>query len=166
MRIGIDLGGTKIEGIAMNAAGKIIARHRLPTPQGEYDVTLQALAAVVDALVEKEPSTSGAPVGIGMPGAISPQTGLVKNANSVCLIGKPLENDLTTLLKRPVRLANDADCFALSEAADGARARLPVLSLESFWAQAWAVGFVCDNNLVSGPNAIAGEWGPYSITVG
>lgn len=158
MRIGIDLGGTKIEGIAMNAAGKIIARHRLPTPQGKYDVTLQALAAVVDALVEKEPSVSGAPVGIGMPGAISPQTGLVKNANSVCLIGKPLENDLTTLLKRPVRLANDADCFALSEAADGAgRGFGSVFGV--ILGTGVGGGFVYDNNLVSGPNAIAGEWG-------
>lgn len=158
MRIGIDLGGTKIEGIAMNAAGKAIARHRLPTPQGEYDVTLQALAAVVDTLIENEPSASGAPVGIGMPGAISPQTGLVKNANSVCLIGKPLENDLTSLLKRPVRLANDADCFALSEAADGAgRGFRSVFGV--ILGTGVGGGFVCDNNLVSGPNAIAGEWG-------
>ncbi|MBV1934898.1 MAG: ROK family protein [Parvibaculaceae bacterium] len=158
MRIGIDLGGTKIEGIVMNAAGKIITRHRLPTPQGEYGVTLQALAAVVDALVEKEPSASGAPIGIGMPGAVSPQTGLVKNANSVCLIGKPLENDLTSLLKRPVRLANDADCFALSEAADGAgRDYRSVFGV--ILGTGVGGGFVYDNNLVSGPNAIAGEWG-------
>lgn len=158
MRIGIDLGGTKIEGITMNAAGEIIARHRLPTPQGEYDVTLQALAAVVNALVQKDPTVVDAPAGIGMPGAISPQTGLVKNANSVCLIGKPLENDLTELLKRPVRLANDADCFALSEAADGAgTGHKSVFGV--ILGTGVGGGFVYDKTLITGPNAIAGEWG-------
>lgn len=158
MRIGIDLGGTKIEGVVMDATGEIIARHRLPTPQGNYAITLKALAAVVDALIQKEPSATSAPAGIGMPGAISPQTGLVKNANSVCLIGKPLENDLTSLLNRPVRLANDADCFALSEAADGAghgfRSVFGVILGTGVGG-----GFVYDKNLVTGPNAIAGEWG-------
>lgn len=158
MRIGIDLGGTKIEGIAMNAAGEIIARHRVPTPQGEYSVTLQALASVVDALFQQEPTTAGAPIGIGMPGAISPQTGLVKNANSVCLIGKPLENDLTDLLKRPVRLANDADCFALSEAVDGAGSRYRSV-FGVILGTGVGGGFVYSNTLITGPNAIAGEWG-------
>ena len=158
MRIGIDLGGTKIEGIVMDTAGKILARHRLPTPQGQYNVTLQALAAVVDALTQQTPTAAKAPVGIGMPGAISPQTGLVKNANSVCLIGKPLENDLTDLLKRPVRLANDADCFALSEAADGSgRGYRSVFGV--ILGTGVGGGFVYGNTLVTGPNAIAGEWG-------
>ena len=120
MRVGIDLGGTKIEGLALAADGREIARLRVATPSGDYEATLAAVAALVERL---ESEAGGrASVGIGIPGTISPATGLIKNANSVCLIGHALDKDLQRLLGRPVRLANDADCFALSEASDGAGA--------------------------------------------
>jgi hypothetical protein len=117
-RIDIDLGGTKIEGIALDETGRELARQRLPTPQGHYDGTVAAVADLVRA-IESATGHQGT-VGVGIPGALSRVTGLVKNANSTCLIGKPLQRDLETALSRPIRLANDANCFALSEAVDGA----------------------------------------------
>ena len=121
MRIGIDLGGTKIEAVVLDEAGVVVFRERRATPRGEYDGTIEAIASLV-AAAEASIGTS-ATVGIGMPGAISPATGLVKNANSTWLNGRPLDRDLATRLGRPVRLANDANCFALSEASDGAARR-------------------------------------------
>ena len=118
LRIGIDLGGTKIEVIALGAAGQELARHRVPTPQGDYAATLAAVVGLVER-VERETGRRGT-VGVGTPGALSRVSGLIKNANSTCLIGEPLKDDLQALLGREVRVANDANCFALSEAVDGA----------------------------------------------
>src|SRR5206468_3393138 len=120
MRIGIDLGGTKIEGIAIDSAGNECARLRVLTPRGDYDATISAICALVRVLEDK--AGARASVGIGIPGALSRLTGLIKNSNSICLIGKPFQTDVERALERPVRLANDADCFALSEASDGAGA--------------------------------------------
>ena len=118
MRIGIDLGGTKIEAIALSEEGEILERQRVSTPSGHYDATISSMAKLVTD-IESDTGLTGT-VGVGIPGAISPETGQVKNANSVCLIGHKLDEDLGKLLNRPVRLANDADCFALSEFVDGA----------------------------------------------
>ena len=118
MRIGIDLGGTKIEIIALGDGGEVLARRRVATPQGDYAATLAAVAGLVEAL-ESGQGRRGT-VGVGMPGTLSRASGLVKNANSTCLIGRPLRDDLQRLLGREVRLANDANCLALSEATDGA----------------------------------------------
>ena len=120
MRIGIDLGGSKIEIIAIDARGQERLRRRIATPQGDYDGTVRAIAALV-ALVESEIGCH-ASVGIGMPGTLATASGLVKNANSTCLNGRPLDRDLEAALQRPVRLANDANCLAQSEAVDGAGA--------------------------------------------
>ena len=121
MRIGVDLGGTKIEAAVLDSAGQMVLRQRVHTPQGNYDETVEALAKLVEAC--EVASGAKASVGVGIPGAVSPATGLVKNANSTCLNGQPLAEDLERRLGRTVRLANDANCFALSEAADGAGAR-------------------------------------------
>jgi len=117
-RIGIDLGGTKIEGVALSADGTEAARRRLSAPRDDYDKTLSAIADLVEDL--SQIATCALPIGVGIPGTISPATGIVKNANSTWLIGHPIHRDLEARLSRPVRLANDANCFALSEAADGA----------------------------------------------
>lgn len=156
MRIGIDLGGTKIEIIALDAAGQTLARRRVATPQGDYPATLAAVAALVEA-VETELGQRGS-VGVGMPGALSRRTGLVKNANSTCLIGHPLQTDLQNLLGRPVRLANDANCFALSEAVDGAAAGAGVV-FGVIIGTGVGGGIVVRGEVLEGPTAIAGEWG-------
>lgn len=156
MRIGIDLGGTKIEIIALGDGGEVLARRRVATPQGDYPATLAAVAGLVMA-VESELGQRGS-VGVGMPGALSRRTGLVKNANSTCLIGKPLQGDLESLLGRPVRLANDANCFALSEAADGAAAGGDVV-FGVIIGTGVGGGIVVGGRVLEGPNAIAGEWG-------
>src|SRR5262245_41473809 len=119
LRIGVDLGGTKIEAIAFDD-GRELLRRRVATPRDDYAGTLRAIAELVGG-VERELQRSGS-VGVGTPGALSPATGLVKNANSTWLIGRPLDADLQALLGRPLRFANDANCFALSEATDGAAA--------------------------------------------
>jgi fructokinase len=156
MRIGIDLGGTKIEGIALDGKGAVLARLRVPTPRDQYEGTVEAIAGVVLSL-EKE-TGARATVGVGMPGAISPATGLVKNANSTWLIGRPLDRDLAARLARPVRLANDANCFALSEAVDGAGASGRVV-FGVIVGTGTGGGVVVDRKVLTGPNAIAGEWG-------
>src|SRR5262245_1266053 len=125
MRIGIDLGGTKIEGIAIDADGGERLRRRIPAPRGDYARTLSAITGLV-ADIERAAGARGT-VGVGIPGAISPATGLVKNANSTWLNGRALADDLPRLLDRPVRFANDANCFALSEATDGAAAGAAVV---------------------------------------
>ncbi|HUD52201.1 ROK family protein, partial [Parvibaculum sp.] len=155
MRIGIDLGGTKIEGVALGFNGRELARKRIPTP-ATYDATVGAIGDLVAAL-EQQAGARGT-VGIGMPGALSPATGLVKNANSVFLIGKPFDRDLEVALGREVRLANDADCFALSEATDGAGAGAPTV-FGVILGTGVGAGIVVNGHLLSGPNAIAGEWG-------
>lgn len=155
VRIGIDLGGTKIEAVCLDERGEIIARKRVPTPRS-YDGSLDAIVGLVRDL-ETESGRSG-PVGIGIPGAVSPQTGLVKNANSVWLIDKPLITDLEQRLDRPVRATNDANCFAISEAADGAGAGYGVV-FGVILGTGVGGGIVVDGRILDGANLIAGEWG-------
>ncbi len=160
MRFGIDLGGTKISALALDADGAVRARRRIETPRGDYAATLSAISGLVQALESDllAPAAPRARVGVGIPGTISPATGLVKNANSTWLIGQPLDRDLSAALDRPVRLANDADCFALSEACDGAATgHSPVFGV--ILGTGVGGGIVIDGRLVAGPNAIAGEWG-------
>ena len=155
-RIGIDLGGSKIEAAALDNEGLFRHRQRVATPAGDYSGTIQAIRELVEAL-EHQLGERGT-VGVGIPGAISPVTGLVKNANSTCLIGHALDQDLAVALGRPVRLANDADCFALSEAVDGAGAGAETV-FGAILGTGVGGGVVVRKRLLSGPNAIAGEWG-------
>ena len=156
MRIGVDLGGTKIEAVALDRDGQERGRRRVPTPRGRYGATLAAITTLVEGL-ERE-SGEPARVGIGMPGALSPATGLVKNANSVWLNGRPLRQDLERLLHRPLRFANDANCFALSEARDGAGAGAAVV-FGVILGTGTGGGVVVHGRVLGGPNAVAGEWG-------
>ena len=156
MRIGVDLGGTKIEAIALGDDGSVLQRRRIATPGGDYVAIVREIAELVAAL-EDELGVQGS-VGVGIPGAISPVSGLVKNANSTCLIGQPLDRDLEAALDRPVRLANDANCFAVSEATDGAAAGAEVVFGVIVGTGAGG-GIVVRGRLLTGPNAIAGEWG-------
>lgn len=156
MRIGIDLGGTKIEGIALAGDGREVARHRVPTPREDYPGTLRAIAGVVHRL-EEETGARGT-VGLGMPGSVSPSTGLVRNANSVWLIGQPVDRDLAAELDREVRWANDADCLAVSEATDGAGAGARVV-FAAILGTGVGAGVVVDGALVAGRNRVGGEWG-------
>jgi fructokinase len=156
MRIGIDLGGTKIEGIALAANGRELARQRLAAPRHDYDATLRTIAELVAAL-ERETGETGT-VGVGMPGTLSPATGLVKNANSTWLNGRAFDRDLETLLGRELRCANDANCFALSEATDGAAQRAAVV-FGVIVGTGTGGGIVVHGRVLTGPNAIAGEWG-------
>ncbi len=156
MRIGIDLGGTKIEGIAIDHAGRELVRRRVPTPRGDYDATVDSIAMLV-ADLEACTGQRGT-VGVGMPGALSRVTGLVKNANSTCLNGRPLQQDLEAALGREVRLANDANCFALSEAVDGAGRGARVV-FGVILGTGVGGGIVVESKVLEGPNAIAGEWG-------
>ncbi|MCC7427143.1 MAG: ROK family protein [Alphaproteobacteria bacterium] len=155
-RLGIDLGGTKIEIIALGPDGTERLRKRVPTPQGDYAGTVRAIAALV---ADSEGALGGrGSVGVGIPGAISPATGLVKNANSTALIGHPLDRDLAAALGRPVRVANDANCFAMSEATDGAGAGAEVV-FGVILGTGCGGGIVVHGRVLTGPNAIAGEWG-------
>jgi len=156
MRIGIDLGGTKIEGIAIADDGKERLRRRIAAPRGDYAKTLAAVAGLVRE-IEGEVGARGT-VGVGIPGTVSPATGLIKNANSTWLIGQPLAEDLPRLLERPVRFANDANCFALSEATDGAAAGAAVV-FGVIIGTGTGGGVVVNGRVVNGANAIAGEWG-------
>lgn len=156
VRLGVDLGGTKIEAIALAAGGEPRARRRVPTPRGDYDATIRTVVSLVES-VERDANDRGS-VGVGIPGAISPATGVIKNANSVWLIGKPLVEDLSRALARPVRLANDANCFALSEATDGAGAGADVV-FGVIIGTGTGGGIVVHGRVLTGPNALAGEWG-------
>ena len=156
LRIGVDLGGTKIEAIALGSDGGEVLRRRVATPQGDYSATLRAVAALVAAL-EDQLGRSGT-VGIGIPGAESLANGRIKNANSTCLIGQPLRGDLETLLRRELRLANDANCFALSEASDGA-GRYAEVVFGVILGTGVGGGIVVRGHVLSGANAIAGEGG-------
>lgn len=156
VRIGVDLGGTKTEIIALDGAGHELLRERAPTPQGDYAATLALIRQLVLAAERQLACTAS--VGIGMPGAESLDTGLVKNANSTCLIGRPLRADLQALLARPVRLANDANCFALSEAVDGAGQGARCV-FGVILGTGVGGGIVIDGRVLTGANAIAGEWG-------
>lgn len=156
MRIGIDLGGTKIEGIVIDDNGIELGRERIATPAGSYALTLEAIAGLVRRL-ELPLGTQGS-VGVGMPGAISAATGLVKNANSTWLIGHPLDRDLSDRLGREVRVANDANCLAVSEAVDGAGADGRVV-FAAILGTGVGAGIAIDGRTWPGANAIAGEWG-------
>ena len=156
MRIGIDLGGTKIEGIALADDGRELDRRRVAAPRGNYDDSVRAIVDLV-AAIESATSQRGS-IGIGIPGTTSPATGLIKNANSTWLNGHRLEDDLSRALARPVRLANDANCFALSEATDGAAAGAPVV-FGVIIGTGTGGGVVVNGRIVVGANAIAGEWG-------
>jgi len=156
MRIGIDLGGTKIEGIALDDSGKEILRQRIDTPQGNYQATIAAIVNLIQ-LLEVNTQQTGT-VGIGIPGAISPTTQLVKNANSTWLIGKPLHADLQQALSRQVRIANDANCFVVSEARDGA-ARGAEIVFGVIVGTGTGGGVYVKGKEITGINAIAGEWG-------
>jgi fructokinase len=156
MRIGVDLGGTKIEAIALDGRGAILIRRRVPTPVGDYDGTLNAIGGLVDGL-ERDLSERGS-IGIATPGAISLKTGLIKNANSTVLNGKPLDYDVSRILRRSVRIENDANCFALSEAVDGAGQGEPVV-FGVILGTGVGGGLVVNKTVISGRNRITGEWG-------
>jgi fructokinase len=151
MRIGIDLGGTKIEALALDPTGREVFRKRMLTPRGDYTATVNAVVAMVKEI-------GAGTVGVGIPGALSRLTGLVKNANSTWLIGQPLKQDLERALGREVRIENDANCFALSEAIDGAgKGARTVFGV--ILGTGVGGGIVVDGEVVIGRNAIAGEWG-------
>jgi fructokinase len=150
LRIGVDLGGTKIEAISLQG-GREVFRKRIPTPRDDYAATLLAIASLVKDAGEGS-------VGVGIPGTLSRVTGLVKNANSTWLIGKPLKQDLERALRREVRIENDANCFALSEAVDGAGKGAAVV-FGVILGTGVGGGIVVDGKVLVGPNGIAGEWG-------
>jgi len=154
--IGVDLGGTKIEAVVLDANGASLWRERVATPAGDYRATLDAVAALV-ARAEAELGLEPCSVGVGTPGSLT-HAGLIKNANSTCLNGEPLERDLAQVLGRPVRVANDANCLALSEATDGAAAGAPV-SFAVILGTGVGAGIVVNGRLLVGPNGLAGEWG-------
>jgi len=156
MRIGIDLGGTKIAAVALADDGRELHRLRIDTPAGNYKATVDAVCALA-LEIEEEVGAEGS-VGIGMPGAISPATGLIKNANSTWLIGHPFHRDVEECLGRPVRIGNDADCFALSEARDGAAAGQRLV-FGVILGTGVGGGIVLGGRPLAGPNAITGEWG-------
>ncbi|MBT9567784.1 MAG: ROK family protein [Thiobacillus sp.] len=156
LSFGIDLGGTKIELIALDATGRELRRRRVPTPQNDYAATLVAIAALVNE-AEVELGQAGT-VGIGTPGAVSPASGRIKNSNSTCLNGQPLTEDLERALNRSVRLTNDANCLALSEATDGAATGAEVV-FGVILGTGVGGGIVVNGRVLDGANAIAGEWG-------
>ncbi|MFT5392917.1 MAG: fructokinase [Gammaproteobacteria bacterium] len=156
LRIGVDLGGTKIEAAIMDVRGDLLVRERIPTPTGGYDAVLNAVARLV--LSRERAHGRALQVGVATPGALSPHSGNIKNANSTHLNGHPLREDLSRALGREVRLANDADCFALSESVDGAAAGIG--NVFGVIVGTGTGGGICINGgLIRGPNAIAGEWG-------
>lgn len=157
VRLGIDLGGTKIEIAALDGTGALLLRQRVPTPQGDYAATLQAIAGLVRQ-AEARLGASGLPLGIGMPGSLSPLTGRVRNANSTVLNGQPLQADLQALLARPLRLENDANCLALSEATDGAGASAEVV-FAAILGTGVGAGVAVRGQVLHGCNGVAGEWG-------
>jgi fructokinase len=156
VRIGIDLGGTKIEGIALDAAGVELQRFRIATPRGDYDATVAAVQGVVHKLEELTGQTGT--VGVGIPGTVVASTGLVKNANSIWLNGRPFQKDLSTALEREVRCANDANCFAISEATDGAAAGAGVV-FGVIVGTGCGGGVALNGHVHAGRNGIGGEWG-------
>lgn len=160
MRLGIDLGGTKTEIIALDEHSKEHYRKRVPSPQGSYEKTINNLASLISEAESKLGKCES--IGIGIPGALSPETGRVKNANSTWLIGHDLKQDLENKLKRQIRLANDADCFTLSEAMDGA-AKDSRCVFGVILGTGVGGGICIDHNLIIGPNAITGEWGHNSL---
>jgi len=155
-RIGIDLGGTKIEAAVVDVSGLVRIRRRVATPARNYRATIDAIIALISGIEQEIGATAS--VGIGIPGAVSPNTGLIKNANSTWLIGRPLQRDIETALGRPTRLANDANCFALSEATDGAGAGIDTV-FGVILGTGVGGGIAIRGEILLGANAIAGEWG-------
>lgn len=163
LRLGVDLGGTKIEVAAIAADGEILLRKRVPTPSGDYDAIVRAVAETARGVERELGLDSAAPTGICGPGSLSPVSGLVRNANSVCLNGKPFLDDLQVALDRPLRFANDADCMALSEACGGAaQGADPVFA--AILGTGVGGGIVIGGELLRGANGIAGEWGHNPLT--
>lgn len=158
MRIGVDLGGTKIEAVVLADDGAERVRKRIPTPENNYDRTISAISDLIADVAKQGGCDANTPVGVGIPGAISGQTGLVKNANSTCLIGHPLDRDVEAAIRRPVRVANDANCFAVSEATDGAGRGYGVV-FGVILGTGVGGGIAIDGRTHTGLNAIAGEWG-------
>ena len=156
MRIGIDLGGTKIEGIALDDNGNELIRHRVTTPSGDYLATLNAIVELV-FYIESSIKQSFS-IGIGTPGSLSPVSQLLRNSNSVCMNGQPVKQDLEKLLNREIRLSNDANCFALSEATDGA-AKGATVVFGVIVGTGTGAGIVINGCVLNGANAVAGEWG-------
>jgi fructokinase len=156
LRIGIDLGGTKIAGAVLGSDGVVLAEHRRPAPRHDYPATLRAVSAVI-AHLERRVGATGT-VGIGIPGSLSPKTALVQNANSTWINGMPFGRDVAAMLGRPVKVANDANCFALSEAVDGAGARLRSV-FGVILGTGCGGGLVVEGALLDGPRGIGGEWG-------
>jgi len=157
MRTGVDLGGSKIEALVLDPQGREHARRRVPTPAGDYDGTVRSIVDLVHQ-VEAEAGCGATRVGMGIPGAVSPASGMIKNANSTWLIGRPFDRDLSKALQRPLRLANDANCFALSEATDGAGAGADSV-FGVILGTGVGGGIVIKGSLHAGPDLIAGEWG-------
>src|SRR5713226_9697304 len=156
IRIGVDLGGTKIEFVALERNGNELHRHRVATPRFDYDATVRAIADGVKDIVKK--LAKSASVGVGIPGTISTKTGFVKNANSTWMNGKPFDKDLSRALRREVRCANDANCLAVSEATDGAGAGKHVV-FAAILGTGCGGGIAIDGRVHSGSNGVAGEWG-------
>ena len=156
MRFGLDLGGTKMEAVLLNKAGEIVWRQRRPTPSENYEAIIETIAELVRE-ADRE-STQEISIGIGMPGSLSPKTGLVRNSNTQCLNGRPIQQDLESKLARQVRLANDANCFALSEATDGAGAGAQSV-FGVIIGTGCGGGLVFNGELQNGANSIGGEWG-------
>ena len=156
VRFGVDLGGTKTEIVALDAHGGVFLRRRVATPAGDYGATIAAVAALVHA-AERDLGVTGT-VGIGTPGSLSRATGLMRGSNSVCLNGQPIKRDLEAALAREIRIANDANCFALSEAADGAGQGAAAV-FAAILGTGVGAGIVIHGRLLEGRNAIAGEWG-------
>jgi fructokinase len=156
LALGIDLGGTKIAGIVLDTVDRILVEHRVASPQSDYAATLTALAAMIEHLEYSAGATCS--IGIGMPGSLAPATGLVQNANSVWLNGKPLKGDLERAIGRPIRFANDANCFALSEAYDGAAVAAEIV-FGVILGTGCGGGIVVNGEIVDGPLGIGGEWG-------
>jgi len=158
-RLGIDVGGTKIEIVALDAAGREQLRHRVPTPHGDYAGTVAAIAGLV---AETELRLGVAPgtcsIGIGAPGSMSRATGLLRNSNSVCLNAKPFKRDIEIGVGREIRMSNDANCFALSEAQDGAAKDAGVV-FGAILGTGVGAGIVVEGKALDGVNGIAGEWG-------
>jgi len=160
-RIGIDLGGTKTEIAVLDGDGRIVRRRRVPTPAGDYDATLAVLARLVTQM-ERDLGETGISVGVGTPGSVSPVSGLMRNANSVCLNGRPFKRDFEGVLGREVRIENDASCLALSEAVDGAGSGANVV-FAVILGTGVGGGIVIDGHLLHGANAIGCEWGHNSL---
>ena len=156
MRIGIDLGGTKIEVLALDAMGRELHRQRVNTPQGDYNSTLQAIQKLVESTESK--LKKSATIGICTPGSVSPTTSLLRNSNSTCLNNQPFKQDLENILQRDIRIANDANCFALSEATDGAAANANIV-FGIIIGTGCGAGIVINKQIIDGPNSISGEWG-------